>query len=485
MKREFQPSDLPHKPGVYVFRDRFGRVIYVGKASDLRRRVSSYFQASRMARADAKLRSLVNSIDDWNFQTVRTEDEALILESRLIKEYAPHYNILMRDDKRYPLLKIDLREPFPTLKLARIKKDDNARYFGPFPQSGTLRNTMQFLLAYFGLRSCPDSTPDAETRKRCLARIVKDCSAPCTGSVTPEQYRAIVDRLLEVLDGDIAPLTEELTAQMKKAALAQRFEAAAKLRDVISNIETVFGQKNRTFERPELPRLPGGRSAAKALQADLGLPHYPETIICFDNSNLLGTLAVSAMVTFRDGAPDRGSYRRFRIRTVEGADDFATMHEVLQRHFGRLLTEKLPLPDLVVIDGGKGQLAAALDALIELQVPPLPVIGLAKREEEVYLPGRSEPVLLDRHGLSLRLLQSIRDESHRFAITYHRALRLKRLEQSLLDDIPGIGDTRKKALLKSFGSVRALRRATPEEVAARVPGLGITLAQKILEFLRK
>lgn len=483
MKRPFDITEVPHRPGIYVFRDRFGQVIYVGKAVDLRRRLSSYFQPSRLARADAKLRSLVNSIDDWSFQTVRTEDEALILESRLIKEYAPYYNILMRDDKRYPLLKIDLTERFPTLKLARFKKDDRARYFGPFPQSGALRKTLDFLLAHFGLRACRDSEPDEETRKRCLKRIVKDCSAPCTGAVSEDEYRQIVEKVMAVLDGDLDELLAAVKEKMTRAAEAHRFEAAAAYRDILQNLEAVFGSKNRVFEHPELPRLPGGRAAAEALQQDLGLPHYPAKIICFDNSNLLGTLAVSAMVTFADGKPERASYRRFRIRTVEGADDFATMHEVLTRHFGRLLREGLPLPDLVVIDGGKGQLSAALEALVGLNCPPLPVIGLAKRAEEVFLPGRSEPVMLDRHGLALRLLQSIRDESHRFAISYHRELRQKRIEESRLDDISGIGETRKKALLTEFGSIRALKKATAEEIAGRIPGLGEIMAQKIIDAL--
>ena len=483
MKREFHPSDLPHQPGVYVFRDRFGRVIYVGKASDLRRRVSSYFQPSRLARADAKLRSLVNSIDDWSFQTVRNEDEALILESRLIKEYAPHYNILMRDDKRYPLLKIDLRDRFPTLKLARIKKEDHARYFGPFPQGGALRATLDFLLAHFGLRACRDSSPDEETRKRCLKRIVRDCSAPCTGDISEAEYRQLVERVLQVLSGDISELSAEIRDKMQQAAAARKYEAAARYRDILTNLETVCGEKNRAFERPELPELPNGPAAVRDLQRELGLPISPRRMICFDNSNLLGTFAVSSMVCFHDGRPDRANYRRFRVRTVDQPDDFETMREVITRHFGRLLREGRQLPDLVVIDGGRGQLSAALDALIALQCPPLPVIGLAKRNEEVFLPGREEPLRLDRHGPALRLLQAIRDESHRFAITYHRQLRMKRLEQSLLDDIPGIGEQRKKQLLRAFGSVRAIRHADVEEITRKIPGIGDKLAKKLIDFL--
>ncbi len=482
-RNEFHPSEVPSKPGVYVFRDRFGKVIYVGKAANLRRRLSSYFQPSRMARADAKLRSLINSIDEWNFETVRTENEALILESRLIKDFAPHYNILMRDDKRYLLLKLDRREKFPTLKLARIRKNDGAEYFGPFPQGGALKMTLEFLQAHFGLRACRTSEPDEETRKRCLKRIVHDCCAPCTGAISEADYRQRVEDAVAVLNGDIAPLCNELQQRMTEAALAEKYEKAAKLRDIRTNLESVFGKRSRLFERPELPGAAPGPAAVRALGRALGLATPPDRIIGFDISNILGKLAVASLVAFRGGKPDRANYRRFRIRTVHQSDDFAMMHEVLCRHFGRLLEEKKPLPDLVMVDGGKGQLSAALDALIEIGCPPLPVIGLAKRNEEIFVPGRAEPVRLDRHDPALRMLQALRDEAHRFAITYHRELRNKRIEQSRLDEIPGIGPNRKRELLRAFGSLAALKKATPDEIAEKVPGLGESLAEKILAAL--
>ena len=384
-KSEFHPSEIPSKPGVYVFRDRFGKVIYVGKASNLRRRMSSYFQPSRVARADAKLRSLIHSIDDWSYETVRSEDEALILESRLIKDFAPHYNVLMRDDKRYLLLKVDWREKFPTLKLARLKKNDGAQYFGPFPRGGALRMTLEFLLAHFGLRACRDSEPDEETRRRCLTRIVKECCAPCVGAVTPEEYRKRVEQAVAVLQGDIRELAETVRGNMLAAAQAQQFEKAARLRDVLTNLESVFGRRSRAFWRPELP----------------------------------------------DAAPGM----------------------------------------------------AAIDALVEIGCPPLPVIGLAKRNEEIYLPGRSEPIVLDRHDPALRMLQALRDEAHRFAITYHRELRNRRIEQSRLDEIPGIGDIRKKQLLRAFGSLARLKKASVEEIAEKVPGIGENVARKILDNL--
>ncbi|MDR0932814.1 MAG: excinuclease ABC subunit UvrC [Victivallales bacterium] len=484
-KSEFHPSEIPNKPGVYVYRDWSGKVIYVGKAANLRRRMSSYFQPSRIVRADAKLRSLINSIEEWSYEVVRSENEALILESRLIKDYAPYYNILLRDDKRYLLLKIDWNEKFPTLKLARLRKNDGSRYFGPFPNGGALRMTLEFLLANFGLRACRDSDPNEDTRKRCLKRIVKDCCAPCVGAVSPEEYRQRIERAIAVLDGDIAPLIASLKQQMSEAAQAENFEKAARLRDVMTNLDAVFGKKNRIFSRPKLPGSSLGGEAVNALGDALGLPTPPTNIIGFDISNILGKLAVASLVAFKDGKPDKENFRRFRIRTVHQSDDFAMMREVLHRHFGRLLAMNLPLPDLVMVDGGKGQLSAAIDALCELNCPPLPVIGLAKRNEEIFLPGRSEPIVLDRHDPALRMLQALRDEAHRFAISFHRELRHKLIEQSKLDEIPGIGDSRKRELLRAFGSLRNLKKASVAKIVQKVPGIGEHIANAVYNALHK
>lgn len=468
-----------------MFRDRFGKVIYVGKARDLRRRLGNYFQPSRKRTGDAKLRSLINSIAEWSFTVVRNEDEALLLESQLIKTYAPHYNILMRDDKRYLLLKVDLSEKYPTLTLARLKKPDNARYYGPFPHGTALKMTREFLLAHFGLRGCKSSEPDLETRKHCLKKLVKDCCAPCTGNVSAEEYRAKLDSALAVLDGDIAPVKAAIKEKMLEAAKAGKYELAARYRDAASNIETVFGHRNRIFENPSLPDqiFPPGELGIRALAQRLGMKNLPRKIICFDISNILGTLAVASMVTFTDGKPDRQAYKRFRIKTVMQSDDFAMMREAVSRHFGRLLAEKRPLPDLLMVDGGKGQLSSAIDALVSVNAPPLPLISLAERNEEIFIPGRSEPLVLDRHDHALRLLQSVRDEAHRFAITYHRQLREKRIQASMLDDIPGIGEIRKRQLLRAFGSLARLKRADAAEISIRVPGIGKAVAEKIVESL--
>lgn len=488
MKHEYLPSEIPPKPGVYVFRDRFGTVIYVGKAVNLRRRLGNYFQPARAQRADAKTRSLIKSIDDWAFHLVRNEEEALILESRLIKDYAPKYNILMRDDKRYPLLRLNMQDKFPTFTKVRFeRKNDPAMYFGPFPNGSALQSTLEFILRYFKLRSCKYDEPDEETIKRCMKKAVKDCSAPCCNRITPEDYRKQVELALEVLKGNIKELCNKLDEDMKQAAAELKFEKCARIRDVKQNLIAVFSPKVRRFDNAELPERDdeaSGIAAMKQLQTELGLAKPLDCIICFDISNIMGTLAVASMVCFRKGRPDRSSYRHFRIKTVEGSNDFAMMKEAISRHFGRLLKENRPLPDLLVVDGGKGQLSSAVDALIEINCPVLPVIGLAKREEEIFLPGRSESVLLSRSNPALKVLQSLRDEAHRFAITYHRHLRQKLLEYSVLDEIPGIGPKRKKEILSKIGSVGALKKMTAEELAQKISGLGIKNSEKIIAFLQ-
>ncbi|MCQ2379672.1 MAG: excinuclease ABC subunit UvrC [Victivallaceae bacterium] len=482
---DFHPCDIPAKPGVYVYRDRFGKVIYVGKARNLRRRMSSYFQPSRSRTADPKLRSLIGSIATWNFETVKSEEEALILESRLIKAYAPHYNILLRDDKRYLLLKIDWTEAFPTLTLARIKKPGNFEYFGPFPNGSALRYTLEFLLRRFGLRACRDSEPNEETRKHCLKRTMRDCCAPCTGAISREDYLEKLNDALDVLHGDIAPLKAELEESMRSYSEENRFELAARQRDILANLEAVFGRRNRSFERPELPDAPQvGLGAVEALGEVLKIP-TPRVIIGFDISNTLGTHAVASLVCFRDGRPDRKSYRKFKIKTVFQSDDFSMMKEAVTRHFRRLMEENRDSPDLVMVDGGRGQLNFAIAGLCELNCPALPVIGLAERNEEIYVPGIPDPLVLDRHNPALRVLQALRDEAHRFAITFHRELRDKAIEHSMLDDVPGVGATRKAQLIREFGSVAAIRESTAEEIARRVPGTGLHLAQRILDHLVK
>lgn len=483
-KAEFRPGMIPAQPGVYVYRDRFGNVIYVGKAVNLRRRMSQYFQASRRTLADPKTRSLLNSIATFEYYEVRNEEEALILETRLIKEYAPRYNVLMRDDKRFFLLKINPQEAFPRLRLTRLRKDDGADYYGPFPRATALREAVDYLNRRFGLRVCHSDLPDATDYQHCQAGIIRDCSAPCIGKETADGYRQRVEAVKKVFSGELEPLLDELKERMSRAATAMRFEVAAQWRDVIATLEEAFGHRGRTFRFAALPAT-AGEDAVKDLQEALKIARPPEVIEAFDISNIGGTLAVASMVCFEAGKPARSRYRRFRIRTVDHSDDFAMMKEAVGRCYRRRLDEQRPLPDLIMIDGGKGQLSSAVEALVAVECPPLPVIGLAKKHEEIFVPGRSDPIVLDHSRPALRLLQAVRDEAHRFAISYHRELRQKRIQESLLDEIPGIGEERKKALLKAFGSVRELRKATAEEIAVKAPGIGLKFAAVVWEHLQK
>ncbi len=481
-KQKFHPGEIPSAPGVYVFRDRFGKVIYAGKASNLRKRLSSYFQPSRNMRAEPKLRSLIKSIFSWEFYAVKSEDESLILESRLIKQYAPRYNVLMRDDKRYLLAKINLRQNLPRLELARFRKNDGCRYFGPFPNGTALRATVEFLTTYFKLRACRVSDPDQDDHKHCLN--IKNCCEPCSGKISSADYRLKIDEMLKIIDGDIAPLVKTLEARMAEYGATQKYEQAAKIRDIIVNVKAILGARNRSFEHTSIPSSPGD-DAVTDLQSALGLNKPPVMIEGFDISNIGGQMAVGSMVCFENGRPDRKKYRRFRIRDVHQIDDFAMMREVFTRHYGRKLQKNMPLPDLMMVDGGKGQLSSALAALAALKCPPVAVIGLAKKSEEIFMPGHSGSLILERHRPALRLLQALRDEAHRFAVSYHREIRNKRIQESLLDDIPGIGAARKKIILEKFGSVRELRKAAPGQIVEQVPGIGQVFAEKIVDFLRK
>ncbi len=509
-------SEVPHKPGVYLMKDRFGTVIYVGKALDLRRRVSQYFHPSRRLGWDLKFNALVEAIHDFDVHTVRSEPEALLLEGKLIKEFKPRYNISFRDDKRFILLKINLNDPIPRFTLTRLEHDDEARYFGPFVSSAALRRTLALVRTKFNLRGCRPLTPTEHDYKHCLYAHLKVCTAPCIGNVTREQYLAQVSAACDFLEGQCSEMQQELEAQMKQASAALEFEKAAQLRDLLSDIRQTT-EKTRKFVRVPytLPLTinPEEELAELARVLDLAVP--PVRIEGFDISNISGTFAVASLVSFRNGRPDRANYRRFRMKTVTGQDDFACMAETVRRRYTRLLREEtassdtttagsaaapsppdepnpppatepgkppLALPDLILIDGGKGQLSAARAELAKLGLSAIPIIGLAKEFEEIYRPGRSEPLVLPQNSGALKLLQRVRDESHRFANTYNAQLRLKKISESLLDEFPGIGDQRKAALLKKFGSLHRLRLASVEQIA-EVPGFGGKAAADLRAFL--
>ena len=495
-------SQLPHKPGVYLMKDRFGTVIYVGKARDLRKRVSQYFHPSRRMGWDLKFNALVEAIHDFDVHVVKSEPEAVLLEGKLIKEFHPRYNVSFRDDKRFLLLKINLNDPIPRFTLTRLKTDDGARYFGPFAGSGALRRTLTLVRHKFNLRGCRPLAPNETDYKHCLYAHLKVCTAPCIGNVTREQYRLQVLAACDFLDGQSREMKEQLEAEMKKAAAAQDFEKAAQLRDLL------FDLRRTTLKTEKFERLPYKLPVAidpdrdlAELGAVLRLPAPPQRIEGFDISNISDTFAVASMVSFKNGRPDRSNYRRFRMKTVVGQDDFACMAETVRRRYSRLLREARgeeegrsgerpsailqsppSFPDLILIDGGKGQLNAARAELAKLGLSHVPVIGLAKEFEEIYRPGESEPLRLGHDTGALKLLQRVRDESHRFANTYNAQLRLKKISESLLDEFPGIGERRKAALLKKFGSVHRLRLASAEEIA-RVPGFGGKAAAELKSFL--
>ena len=498
---------VPHKPGVYLHKDRFGTVIYVGKALDLRKRVSQYFQSGRRMGWDLKFNALVGAICDFDVHVVRNEPEALLLESKLIKEFKPRFNISLRDDKRYLMLKVNLNDPIPNFTFTRLKKDDGARYFGPFANSTALRNAVALARKMFNLRGCRVFTPGEADYRHCLYAHLKYCTAPCVGNVTREQYLEQVKAACNFLEGQCREMQPQLEAEMKKAAAAHDFEKAAGLRDLIRDLNATWKKTEKFARVPyNLPLAIHPEKDLVALAKILNLPAPPLRIEGFDISNISGTFAVASLVSFKNGRPDRANYRRFKIKTVEGQDDFASMAEVVRRRYSRLKKEMadgrwqmgkdarnaipspishLPspnFPDLIMVDGGKGQLNAACKELEKLGLGEIPVIGLAKEFEEIYLPGKSEPLRPGLDHPAVKLLQRVRDECHRVANSYNAQLRLKKISESILDEFPGIGERRKKALLKKFGSVQRLKMATLEQLAA-VRGFGGRTAARLKKFL--
>ena len=469
---------LPDKPGCYIMRDRRGTIIYVGKAVSLRRRVQGYFRPSTLRDAPPKLRSMINSVADLEFLTVRNEAEALLTESTLIKQYRPRFNIVLRDDKRYLALRADPHDPVPRLATCRILRDDKALYFGPFPSAAVVRTVLDFTEKRYGLRKCTPILPDAETYKHCINDIIRFCSAPCVGRVSPEEYRLRFAEACAFLRGERLGVIEEVKVQMQAAAVAHDYEKASALRDTWFALREMVKQRVRVVATPEM-HAADACAGLRELQRLIGLPAVPALIECFDISNLFGTYSVASMVAAADGLPDRRLYRRFRIRTVEGADDPRSMAEVIGRRYSRVRDEGKPLPGLVLIDGGVTQLRAARDILASLGLSRVPAVGLAKEMEEVVLDDGRPPLLLPRDSDALRVLIRLRDEAHRFAIDYHRRLRNRLIRESALDEVPGIGPAKKTALLKRFGSVYRLARASLGDIES-VPGIDRTLAEAIL-----
>ncbi len=530
-------SQIPHRPGVYLHKDRFGTVIYVGKARDLRKRVSQYFHPSRRMGWDLKFNALVEAIHDLDWHVVKSEPESLLLESKLIKEFQPRFNIDLKDDKRFLMLKVNLNDPIPRFTLTRLRKDDGCTYFGPFAHSGSVRRALTLMRRKFHLRGCRPLTPSDADYKHCLYGNLKHCTAPCIGNVSRDQYLAQVRAGIEFLQGQTDELRSELEKEMQKAAAELEFEKAAQLRDALEDLKRTT-QKTEKFERIPytLPVAVNPEADLRELSRVLELPEPPARIEGFDISNISGTFVVASMVSFWHARPDRSHYRRFRMKSVVQQDDFASMAETIRRRYSRLLREvrlggldpsdgesgeasipelqraiddtsaahrgrparsdtdttvvpwspappaKARLPDLILIDGGRGQLNAARAELAKLGLESIPVLGLAKENEEIYLPHRDEPLRLGLDSPAVKLLQRVRDEAHRFANTYNAQLRLKKISESILDEFPGIGEGRKQALLRRFGSVQRLRTATIDQIA-EIPGFGGVLASELKRFL--
>ncbi len=600
-------AQLPEKPGVYIMKDQAGTVIYVGKAVNLRSRVRSYFQAG--AHHTPKVRQLVAQVADVDFIVTASELEALILECTLIKRYRPRYNVRLKDEKRYPFIRVGLNEEYPTVRVVRRMQQDGARYFGPYTSSWAMRETLELLRRLFPYRTCNDAL-NGKNLRACLYYHIGRCCGPCVGAVTKEEYREMIAQLCLFLEGKGAQVLAQLRKQMEQAAQELRFERAAALRDQIQAVEQVVERQRVVSETlqdhdviamaradgsacvqvffirqghligreyfvlegtsdedgrvilasflqqfyseaghipeevilPEMPesasviqqwlrqrrgrkvqiRVPArgekkqllalamenaeatlaalraeweadeGRAVAalEDLRAVLGLSAIPARIECFDVSNTQGTNPVGSMVVFVKGVPKRSDYRHFRIRTVLGANDYAMMREVLERRFAELAKPQQEdvsfacQPDLVVVDGGAGHLGVALEVLRAVGLESIPAIGLAKENESLFVPGRSEPLLLERARPALRLLQRIRDEAHRFAIGYHRRLRSRSSRHSVLEEIPGIGPKRRRALLREFGSIEAIRAASVEQLAS-VPGMTRSAAQSLKRALEE
>jgi len=529
--------EVPHKPGVYLMRDRFNRVIYVGKARDLRKRVSSYFLPSKLAQADLKTRAMLDATWGFETHTVRSEAESVLLEGKLIKEYRPRYNISFRDDKRFLVVRVDLSEEWPRFRLARFKKDDGSRYFGPYAHAGALRQTLNFMRKRFGVLTFGRGAPTERELKSSTYQVPVRLS-----ETSAEQYRQRVEQACEFLEGKSREMIAVLEEQTHTAAQEMDFEKAAELRNMVADLRSTT-RPTRRFTRGSLPSTIDPIADVQALADALHLSEVPRVMECFDISNISTTHVVASMVCFRDGIPDKNNYRRYRVRTVAGQDDFASMAEVVRRRYSRILLEAraansdaaefsqenaadamarisshperteaqstepaakrtgsltgfldsarndehfvaVRLPDLIIVDGGKGQLSAACRELQRLGLHDLPIIGLAKEHEEIYRPGRALPLRLPMDSPALRLLQRIRDEAHRFANAYHQLLMKKRVEESILDDCPGVSQNRKSLLLQRFGSVNRLRKASVDEIAA-TEGIGRKVAEEVHLFLQR
>lgn len=425
---------FPTTPGVYLLKDLKGTVLYVGKAKSLRNRVSHYF--SKVASEDPRTADLVKLIADVDYLQAESEVDALLLEARLVKDLQPRFNIELKDDKTFPYLQIRLREDFPRVEFTRKPRRKGVKLYGPFTSARSLRQAIQVLQRIFQFRTCTLDIQESDPRWRwfrpCLLHSIRQCTAPCNFRVSKEDYRRQIRSLRMVLEGKKDRLLRRMEQEERQAAQALQFEKAARLRDDIAALRKLSerGEVDKDPQKGLFPIDP--KKGLRGLQKILQLPQLPRTIEGVDIAHLGGEDTVASLVSFIDGLPFKPGYRRFKIRTVQGVDDFASIREVVARRFRRLVQQEDLFPDILLIDGGKGQLHAALEVFRLMNLQPPALLSLAKREEELYLPGEAEPIRLGRTSAALRLLQYVRDEAHRFAQHYLHLLRSKRLKEDLL-----------------------------------------------------
>ncbi len=458
-------KQLPPSPGVYIFKDINKNILYVGKASSLKKRIRSYFQKRAM---DTKRSQLVKKIDDIDYILTTSEAEALLYESQLIKRYKPKYNVVFKDDKAYPLLKLTINEKYPRLFIVRRKKDDDALYFGPYTEVGLLREALHFLRRFFPLRSCKDIPS-----KPCLYYHLGLCLAPCIRKVDLKEYGNVVKDLILFLRGRYNRLLQLLTERMNEASFRKDYEEAAKIRDQIKAFSKLVLREPKITSDDYL----------EDLRRTLRLKNLPNIIEAFDVSNIFGQQSVGAVVRFVKGKTDKNNYRRFKIKSTTAINDYQMMKEIVFRRYKRLKEDEGDLPDLIVIDGGRGHLNSAKSSLMNLSLD-IPIISIAKEEELIYLLNRKRPVKLPPNSKALCLLQRIRDEAHRFAIAYHHILRRKLVKKSILKEIKGIGPKRYKGLIRRFGSIDEIKKASLEELL-EVESLDEKSARNIIEYFKK
>lgn len=478
--------ELPRRPGCYVMRNRKGEIIYVGKAKILANRVRSYFRHSTILHGHPKVKQLVREAESIEWTVVRNEDEALLLENRLINEHQPKYNILLRDDKRYLGIRGTASERLPRLVHFRLKKEDGSYYFGPFPTNGSdVFPVVDWLSRRFGLRRCSTSNPDAETYRHCNDDLICTCSAPCIGRVSEAEYREKFEEACDCLRGKRIDIVEELKAKMLEASASMEYEKAGKLKEVWEALKEMGRIRQIGHLSTEDEKRKNAMDGLRELADVLKLPAFPHIIECFDISNTLGKFSVASMTVAVDGIPDHRRYRIFNMEGFDGkANDPASIAQAVTRRYSRLRDEGGEFPQLIILDGGITQLRAARAALESIGVEGIPTVGLAERLEELVQDNGEPPLLLDRDSQALNVVRALRDEAHRFGITRHRKLRNKTVRESILDEITGVGHAKKMLLLRTFGSVREIARQSEETLAA-VPGIGPALAKEILHRARQ